>query len=207
LNALDRREPAAAARILKQMAAANVRAFEVHLYLGNAYTAQRQFDAALGEYDAAHQLNPDLAQVHFEAAKALSMKGDVGGAVARCQQGLAREPSSAYGLYTLGVICQRGGRYAEAANAYTRAIAIHARDPRLRANLAEVSMRLGRTDVARAQYEAMIELGFQVAPAHFNLGFLAEQAGDRAGAARHYRASLAADPTFKRAQEALARIK
>ena len=50
-------------KILTEMLAANVRAFEVHLYLGNAHTALGNFDAALGEYDAAHLLNPDLAQV------------------------------------------------------------------------------------------------------------------------------------------------
>jgi len=207
LNAMNRGEPGAAVAILKQMLASNVRAFEVHLYLGNAYAARREFDAALGEYDAAHQLNPELAQVHFEAAKALSTKGDAEAAVARCRQGLALEPSSPYGLYTLGVIYQRAGRYAEAAETYGAAIATQERDPRLRANLAEVAMRLGQVEVAREQYEKMIELKYQVAPAHFNLGFIAERAGDRARALRHYRESAAADPKFKPAQDALARLK
>lgn len=207
LNALDRGDPATAVTILKQMLVANVRAFEVHLYLGNAYAARREYDAALGEYDAAHQLNPDLAQVQFEAAKALSMKGDVEGAVARCQQGLAREPSSPYGLYTLGVIYRKTGQFTEAAEAFTKVIAANENDPRAQSNLADVAIRLGRLDVARAACQKMIDLGYRVAPAHYNLGFIAERAGDLTLALSHYRASLAADPAFRPAQEALARLR
>ena len=57
----------------------NVRAFEAHLYLGNAYLLMERTDAALAEYDIASQLNPGLASPHFEAAKALSAKGDTRG--------------------------------------------------------------------------------------------------------------------------------
>jgi Tfp pilus assembly protein PilF len=43
--------------------------------------------------------------------------------------------------------------------------------------------------------------------AQFNLGIIAARKGDLAEAARRYRLALAADPSFKPAQEALARMK
>ncbi len=179
----------------------------MHLYLGNAYVGQGKLDAALGEYEVAHQLNPDLAQVHYEAAKALSGKGDYAGAVARCQEGLAREPSSSYGLFTLGTIYRLAGKSAEAADAFARVIAENENDPRAQSNLADMAIRLGRFDVAGAACRKMIDLGYRVAPAHYNLGFIAERSGDPRLALVHYRAALAADPGFKPAQEAIARLK
>lgn len=207
LGALSRGDAATAAAVLKQLLAANVRAFEAHLYLGNAYAALKNHDAALGEYDAAVQLNPDLTAAHFEAAKVFSARGEIAAAVARCRQGLAKEPASFYGHYTLGVIYQKAGLWADAAAAFTRASELNAREPRARANLAQASLRLDRFDEARAQFEKMIELGFQVAPAHFNLGLLAARAGRTAEAARRYRLALKADPAFKPARDALAKLK
>ena len=53
----------------------------------------------------------------------------------------------------------------------------------------------------------MIELGHQVAPAHFNLGVIAARRGDRDEARRRYGLALSADPQFKPARDALARLK
>jgi Tfp pilus assembly protein PilF len=68
-------------------------------------------------------------------------------------------------------------------------------------------MRTGELDVAARHFERMIELGHQVAPAQFNLGVIAARKGDHAEAVRRYKLSLAADPTFKPAQDALQRLR
>ena len=206
LGALGRGRAADAALLLQRLVKMNVRAFEAHLYLGNAYAAQRRFDHALGEYDVASQLNPSLSTPHFEAAKVLSSKGEAAEAVARIRRGLELDPQSNYGYYTLGVIHQRAGQWAEAAEAFTRAIALNDRDPRAHANLAGAAMRLGNLDVAAERYERMIALGYQVAAAHFNLGVIAARRGDRAEAERRYRLALEADPKFKPAIDALAKL-
>jgi choline-sulfatase len=200
------RTPAESVPIFKELLKTNVRAFEAHLYLGNAYAALGKYDAALGEYDAARLLNPDLTQVSFEAAKALSAKGDVAAAVARAKEGLQREPLSFYGHYTLGVIHEKAGQLNEAAAEFTRAVELNGRDPRARGNLAQVAMQTGAFEVARVQCEKMIELGYRVAPAHYNLGILAERAGQVAEAKRRYTLALEADPAFAPARERLTRL-
>ncbi len=207
LTLLEQERPGAAAPILQRLVRTNVRAFEAHLYLGNAYAALGKGDAALGEYDVAAMLNPSLATPHFEAAKVLSDRGDHGAAAERCRSGLTKDPRSFYGHYTLGVIYQQARRWPEALATFTRAIELNARDPRAYANAAGAAMRMGDLDRAATHFERMIELEHQVAPAHFNLGVIAARKGDKAEALRRYRLALAADPRFKPAAEALKRLR
>lgn len=207
LGLLGRGEAAKAVAVLQRLVKTNVRAFEAHLYLGNAYAAQKRLDAALGEYDVASQLNPGLASPHFEAAKALSSKGDHAGAAARCLRGLELESQSFYGHYTLGVIHQRAQQWDQALAAFRRAVELNTVDPRARANLGSVAMRLGNLDLAREQFEQMVALEYQLAPAHYNLGVIAARQGNQAEAARRYRLALQADPGFKPASDALTKIR
>jgi arylsulfatase A-like enzyme/Tfp pilus assembly protein PilF len=200
---LGRKQPGAAAGLLQQLVKMNVRAFEAHLYLGNAYAAQSKWDAALGEYDAAAILNPSVAAPQFEAAKVLSMRAAHDEAVARCRAGLEKEPRSFYGQYTLGVVYQKAGRWPEALRAFSEAVELNDQDPRAHANLAGAAMRTGDLDLAAKHFQRMIDLKHQVAPAQFNLGVIAVRKGDRAEAARRYKLALAADPNFKPAIEAL----
>jgi tetratricopeptide (TPR) repeat protein len=203
LTLLGRKESGAAAALLQRLVKMNVRAFEAHLYLGNAYAAQSRWDAALGEYEAAAILNPSVATPQFEAAKVLSLRGHHDDAVARCLAGLEKEPRSFYGQYTLGVIYQKAARWPEALTAFSQAVLLNDLEPRAHANLAGAAMRTGDLDLAAKHFMRMIDLEHQIAPAQFNLGVIAARKGDRAEAARRYKLALAADPRFKPAQDAL----
>jgi choline-sulfatase len=207
LGLLARGRAGEAAALLRGLLEMNVRAFEAHLYLGNAYFAQGRHEAALGEYEAAALLNPSLATPHFEAAKVLAQQKKTDEALTRARTGLTLEPHSVYGLYTIGVIHQRAGQWDDAFEAFSRAVAGNGRDARARSALGGAAMRLDRLDVAQPQFEAMIALEYQLAPAHYNLGVIALRRGDRAEAARRFALALQADPAFKPAREALAKIK
>jgi arylsulfatase A-like enzyme/Tfp pilus assembly protein PilF len=207
LGLLGQKRPAAAVSVLQRLVKTNVRAFEAHLYLGNAYAAQSKWDAALGEYEVASMLNPGLALPDFEAAKALSARGEHKAAIDRCRTGLEKDPRSFYGHYTLGVTYQKAQMWPDALATFTRAVQINAEDPRAHANLAGAAVRTGNVDLAATHFEKMIELKHQVPGAQFNLGVIAARKGDLAEAARRYRLALAADPSFKPAQDALSRMK
>ena len=207
LSLLGKGQHAEAVTALQQIVKMNVRAFEAHLYLGNAYAAQGKTNAALGEYDAASLLNPELSTPHIEAAKVLSNANQHAPAIVRCRKGLDLSPRSDYGHYTLGVIYRRAQRPAEALDAFTRAVELNPSNVRARSGLGSTAMQLGRVDVAATQFEQLIELGYQVAPSQFNLGIIAANRGNRAEAARRYKLALKADPAFKPAQDALAKIK
>jgi arylsulfatase A-like enzyme/Tfp pilus assembly protein PilF len=207
LGLLGRNQAAAAVPLLQRLLESNVRAFEAHLYLGNAYLMLKRTDAALAEFDAASQLNPALSTPHFEAAKALSDRGEPDGAAERARKGLALEPLSAYGHYTLGVIQRRAQRWDEAFQAFSRTVELNPRDPRAQSGLASAALRVEKFDVAERAFNAMIDADYQPAPAHFNLGLLAQRRGDIAEARRRYGLALRADPSFKPARDALARLK
>ena len=160
------------------------------------------------EYDIASQLNPGLASTHFEAAKALSAKGDTGAAAERARRGLELEPQSFYGRYTLGVVLQKAGQWPEAFVEFERAVALNGSDPRARANLASTALRTNRVEVARHAVRSNDRHGLPGrAGANFNLGLMAARNGDRAEAERRYKLALQADPTFKPARDALAKLK
>lgn len=207
LQLLERKRPAAAVPVFQQILKSNVRAFEAHLYLGNAYFEMGKTDAALAEYDVASQLNPALATPHFEAAKTLAVRGETAAAIARAGRGLQIDANSFHGYYTLGVVHQRAAQWRDAYTAFGRAVELNGREPRARAALASAAMRLDSLAVAVVQYEAMIMLDYRVAIAHFNLGVIAERRGSRAEARKRYQLSLQADPAFKPAREALAKLK
>ena len=207
LGLLGQKRPATAATVLQRLVKTNVRAFEAHLYLGNAYAAQSKWDAALGEYEVASMLNPTLASPDFEAAKVLSARGEDQAAIDRCRKGLTKDSRSFYGHYTLGVTYQKAQMWPEALATFTRAVEINPLDPRAHANLAAAAIRTGNLDLAATHFEKMIELKHQVPGAQFNLGIIAARRGDVAEAARRYRLALAADPSFKPAQDALSRMK
>ena len=207
LTLLAQKRAAAAATVLQKLVKTNVRAFEAHLYLGNAYAAQSKLEAALGEYEVAAMLNPSFASPDFEAAKVLSARGDHQAAIERCGVGLHKDPRSFYGQYTLGVIYQKAQMWAEALAAFSRAVEINDQDARAHANLAGAAMRTGNLDLAATHFERMIELKHQIPGAQFNLGVIAARRGNTAEAARRYRLALAADPSFKPAHDALERMK
>ena len=207
LALLSKGQAGEAAALFQSLIKRNVRAFEAHLYLGQAYAAQKKFDAALGEFDASSLLNPSNAQPHFEAARAFAAKGDVAAAVKRASQGLALDPESFHGHYTLGTIRLRANQPTEAAASLSRAVVLNPDDPRARANLGEAAMRLRSFDVAREQFEKLVQLNYRVPEAHFNLGILAEARRDIAAARAHYQAALKADARFEAARKALARLK
>ena len=207
LGLLGRDRPAEAVPVLQKLLKANVRAFEAHLYLGNAYLALGRHDAAIGEFDVASQLNPALATPHFEAAKAFSGKGDTAAAITRAGKGLELEPLSFYGHYTLGVIQRRAELWEDGFASFSKAVELNGRDPRAHSGLAGTAVRLGRFDIAERSFHVMIAANYQVATAQYNLGVIAQRNGDAAAARRRYELALKADPGFKPARDALAKLK
>ena len=141
------------------------------------------------------------------AAKVLSEANDHAAAIVRGRKAVELASRSDYAYYTLGLVYRRAERWPDAADAFTRAVELNASNARARAGLASAALRLGRIDVATAQFAAMIDLRYQVAPAQFNLGLIAQKRGDSKEAGRRFRLALEADPAFKPARDALAKLK
>jgi arylsulfatase A-like enzyme/Tfp pilus assembly protein PilF len=199
-----RRESASAK--LRRALAINERAYDVHVTLGDVYLESRQYENALGEYEAAALLNPASADPMLGAASVLIAQRKTLEAARRIDKAEQLEPRSSEIPFARGRVSEQMGRDGEAFAHYDRAVALNPSDPRLRARLANVAVRLNRVEVAAAQFSAQLAAGYQPARAHFGLGWVAESRGDGVTAAREYRRALALDPGFKAAQDALARM-
>jgi choline-sulfatase len=193
IDALERNQPDAAIAQLKRLVGINERSFELHLLLGDAYAAKRQFENALGEYAAAALVNPQSAAPFLSAARAYLAGGDTSRALAKIADAARIEPGSAEVALVRGMVHERAGR-------------TNGSDPQARARLASLAMRLKQFDVAQPQFETLLKMGYRPARMHFGLGQIAEAKGDVKRAVTEYRETVRLEPSFVEAKTALARV-
>jgi len=203
---LKRREPAAAIGKLKQALAINDRAYDVHLSLGDAFFEQRDYERAVGEYEAAGLLNPASADPLLAASKTLAAMGKEGDARARIEQAARMEPRSSEVALAQGRMEEQAGRLSQALEAYREAVRRNPSDMRARAQVVNMALRLGQFDLASTELRVLLAAGFDAGRVHYALGRVAEGQGDRATAIKEYRRALQIDPSLADARQALARL-
>jgi arylsulfatase A-like enzyme/Tfp pilus assembly protein PilF len=203
---LKRRQPAAAVEKLKQAAALNERAYDVHLQLGDAYAEMKDVERALGEYEAAALLNPASADPLVAAAKVCTASGRLDEAQKKVDQAARLEPRSAELAIARGRLDEQQGKLPQALEDYREAVRLNPSDMRARASVVNIALRVSKFDVAETELKTMLAANFDPARTHYALGIVAEGRGDRAAAAREYRAALHADPGLTPARTALSRL-
>jgi len=206
LDALGRGNADFAIAEFKKLIAINDRSYELHLFLGDAYAAKRQWENALGEYAAARVLNGHSAAPLVSEARVRLGQHDLAGATKTIEAAAALEPTSGEVALVRGSILEDEGRTGDAFAQYEAAVRLNGSDPQARAALASLAMDMGRYDAARPQFEALIKMGYRPARMHFGLGQVAEAAGDAKKAIAEYRLALQLEPTLAPAKTALSRL-
>ena len=196
----------AAIEKLKRALALNELAFDAHTMLGAAYQQKKEWENAIGEYDAAAVLNPVMAAPHVLAADAYFTKGDYAKALERLDRAAALEPNSGEVTSMRGRVLDRAGRPEEALAAHQRAVTLNPSDTTARSRLVATAMTLRRYDLAEPHLKVLVGRQYQPSRTHYALGVIAESRGDKTAAAAEYRRSIALDPKFTAAQEALKRV-
>jgi len=204
--AIRKGDLATAADRLRRAATVSERSYDVHLALGDVYLQQRQFDRAVGEYEAAALLNPVSADPLVAAANALTDQGRLGEAARKLDQALSLEPLSPEVAVGRARLAERQDQPLDALALYQSAVNLNPSYAQARALLANVALRLKRFDDARAQFAALLGLGYEPARSHYGLGRVAEAKGDRDAALKEYRAAVHLDPSLSAAREALGRL-
>ena len=199
------RREAAAAKLRKALAI-NPRAYDVHVTLGDVYLELKQYEKALGEYEAAAILNPASADPLIGAVSVLLAQGKFDLAAGRIAEAERLEPRSSEVSFAKGKASEQTGRRQEAVVLYQEAVRRNPADSRPRVRLANLAIQLGLFDVAGTQFTALLAMGYQPARTHYGLGRVAEARGDRTAALREYREALALDPSLVPARDALARV-
>jgi arylsulfatase A-like enzyme/Tfp pilus assembly protein PilF len=206
MDGLSRNQPDLAIAQLKGLLTENERSYELHLFLGDAYTAKRELDHALGEYAAAGVLNPQSAAPPLSAARAYLTAGDTARALQKTGDAARIEPGAPDIAVVRGMIHEKQGEAKQALAEYAAAVRANGSDPQARVHLASLAMRMHQVDEAEPQFEALLRLGYRPSRMHFGLAQVAEAEGNVTRAVAEYREALKLEPSFGDARSALARL-
>jgi arylsulfatase A-like enzyme/Tfp pilus assembly protein PilF len=206
IDALGRGQPDAAIADLEKLIAMNDRSYELHLFLGDAYAAKRQWETALGEYSAAAVLNPHSSGPLVSQARVFLAQGDAAKASGKIEAAARIEPASGEVALVRGSIFEQQGRGADALAQYEAAVQANGSDTQARASLASLAIEMRQYDKARPQFEKLLQMGYRPSRMHFGLAQVAEAEGDTKKAISEYRLALRAEPTLAEARNALARL-
>ena len=206
LDALEHDRPDAAIPELKRLIEINDRSYELHLFLGDAYAAKKQWSMALGEYAAAKVLYPTSAAPLIAEARAYLASGDPAKALDALTRASALEPRSGEVALVRGMVYEQQRDAARALEQYQAAVQANGSDPRARVSLATLAMSMNQLDLAREQFETLLALGYRPSRMHYGLGNIAYARGDMKRAEAEYRLCLKLEPGFARAREALAKM-
>lgn len=175
-----------------------------HTLQGNVLLAERKYESAIAQYQAALAIDPQHFPALFNTALAHQRLGRAEEARRWYEQALRVRPDHHEVLCNLGVLAFAAGDYEQAARRFQDAAALAAASSPLDAadywfNLGTARERLGRPEEARRAYENALQIQAQHAGAHFNLGTLylgplAEEPEALARAIAHLEAARSADP-------------
>ena len=195
--------PAASVPKFKRLVAMNERAYDLHLFLGEAYERLGQPRQALGEYEYASVLNADAVVPIVSAAEVHLKGGDLAGARKKLDDARKVEADSLEVLILSGRILERESRPADALAAYEKAAELNAANPRARTQLVSLAMQTARWDLAERHLKKLLEMGYQPSRTYAALGRVAQMQGRNGDAVANYREALRIEPGQRMAEEGL----
>jgi protein O-mannosyl-transferase len=168
--------------------------YGARINLGNALFSKGRLDDAIGEFQQAVRLRPELRLPHSQLAIALRARGRVDEAIEQLQEILKLNPNDAAAHNELGAILFDQGRADDAIAHYREAARL---DPGAAATHYNLGIALyfeGRFDDAVAQLNEAVTLQPGNARAHYNLGLALVRAGHTEDAIQQFRAALSLEP-------------
>jgi tetratricopeptide (TPR) repeat protein len=158
--------------------AVNPSSYQARINLGLAASHDRDFDAALREFDVAIQLKPSSSNAHFNRGLTLAKLGRTQDAIASYREGLALDPIDATAHAHMGDLLASEDRLAEAEAEYREAVRVAphadlynslgitlARQNRLPEAVAAFRDALA-LDPGHADARANLEMALELAPTH-----------------------------------------
>jgi Tfp pilus assembly protein PilF len=175
---------------------------------GLALQEERRLEAAIADYDRAIQLDPNYGPAYYGRGWARDWQKDYAGALADAQQGLRLDPRNP-GRYLRRAGSALAGlkRYAEALEAYSKAIALNPADEGTIFNRAICYFESGQYDLALKDINRALELDPDWDWAFYRRGQIYEHTGELDLAIRDYQQALHYNPGYKPAADALRRAR
>lgn len=195
--------PESAVPKFRRLIRINERAYDLHLFLGEAYERLGRLEPALGEYEYAAMLNPESVIPIVAAAQVHLKGGDLAGARKRRDEAIRVLPQAYEVLLLSGRILELERKPDEALATYETAIARNPANPRGRTQAVAVATQIGRWEVAERHLRQLLEMSYQPARTYFALGRVAQAQGRTADAAANYQEALRLEPSLEMAREGL----
>ena len=183
--------------------------------LADSLWAQDRHEEAFGFYRAAAEIDTSLSlplkNTHMAAGAAFMKRGRYGEAERHLRAALETDPDDELVLLHLGELSKKRGRYREALGLYRSATAKNPEFAKGYAGAGEMLFRLGRYEEAVSNMERAFalrpELGAEVPGLHYLAGVALEEMNRPDEAEKHYGRALEADPGYRKAAEALNRLR
>lgn len=143
-------------RVARERVLANPQDANAHLRLADALAAQKQFDAALSEYEQAIKLNPQLVDAFLRAGDLRLDQKQYEEARALYDKVLRNDPNNAQAIWRMGEYYRVQGKTVEALREFTRAITIDPNLPEAHYGLGMLALQRGVTEEARRQFQLVV---------------------------------------------------
>jgi tetratricopeptide (TPR) repeat protein len=176
---------------------------DTHFAAGNLAESMDQPAKAMQQYEATIKLDPRHEKALYRLAILQTNSKDFVAALETWQKYVVATNHAAAAYGNLALCYEMSGDIEKAELTYKKGIEHSAKDELCRVNYGLMLARLGRTNEALVQLQAVLT----PAAAHYNLGSVYELQGKAAQAKLEYTRALEADPTFFDAQQRLADLR
>jgi Flp pilus assembly protein TadD len=173
---------------------------------GQELILQHKYDLAREVYQRVLSQEPNNAHAICHLGICVACRGDLMRALTLMKQAVDIEPRVPRFHSTLAQLLRRLGRLQEAETSIRWALELDPEDLSVLAVLAHVQAEQGRTAEALATYRAASARGTLSTGAHFDMGVLLARNGQLAEARACFETTLALDPNFASAKQALAEL-
>jgi tetratricopeptide (TPR) repeat protein len=125
---------------------------EEYLMRGDNFSARKEYDLAIPDYDQAIRLNPKYAEAYNNRGYAYYWNGDAAHAIADYSRAIELRPDYAYAYNNRGAAYMASGHSDQAIDDFDRAIQLQRDFPQAYINRGNAYLRLGRFGLAFADF-------------------------------------------------------
>jgi len=177
-----------------QQVQANPNSAQAQIQLGDAYTAQDQYNEAFVHFRRAWEIDAGSFDAAFKLAQTVLRLRDPHTGLEWIERAIELDPQSAEAYELKGRLTMTKGQPAAAIPILKKALEL---DPQLlvaRLNLATAYKSIGQPEAATAAAAQAVVIGSDQASAHFAYADALEASGQDGPAEQHYRRAIKLDP-------------
>jgi protein O-mannosyl-transferase len=138
--------------------------------MGTLLLQRSKIEEAIGQYERALQIKPDIAVSHNSLANALLQEGRVQEAIEHYEQAVRIAPDYAEAHYSLGVALAKVDRVHDALGHYEQALRVKPDYAEAHNNLGGALIEIGRVPEGIEHFQQALRINPDYADAHSNLG-------------------------------------